>query len=188
VKVKTSFLSRLTCYVSPVTSFSLLTSHLSRVYLELWPEVGPQQHAHVHPPQRVPVQYHSPDAQRCAHGSSTRQIAATHEDPGRVDHPIGVAEKHHIQPIASEYPSCYASGAGTTGSVQDLDLDPAIGERHCIRMSHDLLGPGLLKQHGTNTSTEQDAGRDQCEAKAVPARLFQKRKVGSGMGHAERMR
>jgi hypothetical protein len=55
-------------------------------------------------------------------------------------------------------------------------------------MSHDRLGPGRLEQHGTNTSTEQDAARDQCKAETVPARLFQKRKVGSGMGHAERMR
>jgi hypothetical protein len=63
-----------------------------------------------------------------------------------------------------------------------------IGRGHCVGMTDDRFRPGRLKQDRASAGTQQDAGRDQCEAEVVPTRLFQNRKVGSGMGHPERTR
>jgi hypothetical protein len=55
-------------------------------------------------------------------------------------------------------------------------------------MAYDLFRPGRLEQYRARAGTHQDAGCNQCEAEVVSARLFQNRKVGSGMGHPERTR
>ena len=156
--------------------------------LQLRLEILSQHHAHIHPAQRIRRQHHATDAEPCPHCSAARWVAATDENLGGVDHPIGISPEHHIQAYAPEHAGSHASGARPTCSVQDLDHDAVIGGRHGVGVTDYRFRPGRLEQHRTPAGTQQDAGRDQCEAEGVTARLFQNRKVGSGMGHPERTR
>ncbi len=187
--VLTSHLPRLTFHLLLLTShFSLLTSHLLGVQFQPRLEILPYHHAHIHPPQRVTLQHDAAHAEARTHCPSVRWVPTTDEDLSGIDQAIGVSEEHHIQPLMPEHAGRHASGARPAGSVQDLDQDAMVRGRHYIRMTHNPFRPGMLKQHRAAAGTDQDAGRNQCEAEVVAARLFQNRKVGSGMGHPERTR
>jgi hypothetical protein len=158
------------------------------VQLQPWLEILPHHHADIHPPQRITIEHDAAHAEARTHCSSARWVPTTDENLSGVHHPIGVSEGHYIQPLPPEHAGSHASGAWPAGCVQDLDQDAVIGGRHCVGTVDDLFRPGRLEQHRAPAGAQQDAGRDQCDAEVVAARLFQNRKVGSGMGHPERTR
>jgi hypothetical protein len=145
------------------------------VHLQPRLEILPQHHAHIYPPQRITIEHDAAYAKPSTHCCSAGWVPSTNEDLSGVDQTIGVSEEHHIQPLLSEHAGSHASGARPAGAVQDLDQDAAVGGRYCVGMTHGLFRPGRLKQHRAAAGTHQDAGRDQCEAEVVAARLFQNR-------------
>jgi hypothetical protein len=156
------------------------------VQLQLRLEILPQEHTHIYPTQGITIQHDAAHAERRAHGPAVAWVTTADDDLSGIEGPIGVAERHDIQPLLPEHAGRHASGARPAASVENLDLHAMIGGRDRVGMTHDRFRPGRLKQHRARAGPDEDAGSDQCEADVAAVRLFQNRNVGSGMGHPER--
>ena len=151
-------------------------------------EILSQQHAHVYPAQSVGLNDNPPASERRSHDVAPRWISPAHDDPGRVGSLLSVTEEDHIETSPAEHPRGRAGRALPAAAVQHLDHDAALRRRDGVRMSGHLLAPGdgPAAEHRGEPGQQQD-GKDQREAEGAATRLFQKRNVGSGMGHRERM-
>jgi hypothetical protein len=151
-------------------------------------EILSQEHAHIYPTQGITIEHDMAHAERRPHGPAVAWVTPADDDLSGIEEPIGVAEKHDIQPLLPEQTGRHASRTRPAASVENLDLHAMVGGRNRVGMTHHRFRPGWLKQHCARASTHKDAGCDQCEAEAVAVRLFQNRNVGSGMGQPERTR
>jgi len=97
------------------------------MHLQLRPEVLSQNHTHIHPPKRVGFDYHLPRPQRGSDVARALRVSPAHDDLGGIGQRIGVAEKDHIKAMAPEHPGGGTRRALSPGSVQHLNLHPALG-------------------------------------------------------------
>lgn len=153
-----------------------------RVELGLRLEVLPQYHTQIHPPKRV-RQYHDlPGPEGGCHVAGSLWVPATDYDLSRVRHRVGVSQKHNIEPAPPEHAGGRARSTLAAGTIQHFHHDPA--RRRCDLRRGGCLGT-LVPEEKPASGPEQNDRRDQREPAPVATRLFQKRNVGSRMGHPD---
>jgi hypothetical protein len=151
------------------------------------PVVVAQEHAHVHPPERVRLDQHPSGTERFGNVLTLPGVAAPHDDAGALDRPVRVAEEHHVQTSLPQRPGGHSGESRTVGTVQHFDDDPMLPRRDGVGVPLDLLTAGGQEQCQQGQQGDADSG-DQREADDPATRLFQKRTVGSGRGQPDWMR
>ena len=102
-------------------------------------EIVSQNHTHIHPPERVRLHHHLAGAQHRCHVARPVTVTAPRDYPGDALGRVSVPQKHHIDPLAPEYPGGASGHALSAGAVQDFDRHPTLYGRNRIGMGGNPL-------------------------------------------------
>ena len=90
------------------------------------PKIVPQNHAHIHPPERVGLDPHRTHPERGRYVPGPRRVTAASYNQRGFSQRIGVTEKHHVQFLPAEHPGGCSGSTLSPGAVQHLDRDAAM--------------------------------------------------------------
>ena len=144
-------------------------------------EVVSQNHAHIHPPERVGLGDDLPRPEHAQYRGGPPGVAPANDDAGQRLRRIGVTEKDHVNTLGAQHSGSGSGDALPPGPIQDLDHEPPVEGRDRERVIGNRVGP--VSQQKAASGAEQNDCRAQREPAAVATKLFQKRTVGSRIGH-----
>ena len=139
--------------------------------------VGSQEHGHIHPEQRVDDYAHLLRPDRPGHSHRRRRITAPGQRLSGDDGLAHIPEVHHIEACLAQDPGRCPCQTTPSRTVQDLDQDVlTLGNR---RRGSRLPAVGAAGER--RRPCREGERQPRYSATGGTARLFQNRKVGSGI-------
>jgi hypothetical protein len=155
--------------------------------LQLRPKILSQNHGDVDSTEGIHLDPDRAGSERGRHVAGADGVAPAGDDLGRARERIGIPQEHYVQAAATEHSGGRPRCALAPSSVEHLDGDSLTrcGHERRSRTRH-RFGGGPEEE--SSAGSEQDQSSTYRKPAPVATRLFQKRRVGSRMGHPDSMR
>jgi len=151
--------------------------------------IAPEDDTHIDPPQGIDLQTDPANTEHGSDSLAVGHLSPTDQDVGRVREFRRIPEEHDIEAGASQLASGDPGQAHPIGAVQDLDEPAVVPGRNRVGMAFDLIGARPQPhRRGEHNEDREEPSDDQAESAAgYGKREFQKRTVGSGRIHPDRI-
>jgi hypothetical protein len=155
--------------------------------LQLGPKIFSQNYGDVDSAEGIDLDADGAGAKRSRDIASSDGVAPASDDLGGGRERVGIPQKHHVQPAAAQHPGSGPRRTLPSSPVEHFHGDSLARGRHERRSrSRRWLGAGAKEK--TPAGYEQNQSYTYREPAPVVTRLFQKRRVGSRMGHPDSTR
>lgn len=145
------------------------------------PEVVSQDHAHIHPPERIGLNHDLSRTQYARHGAGPVRVTPSNDHPGQTLSRVGVAEEDYVDAVRAQHSGSGSRHTLPAGAIQNLHYETTLHRRNGDGALHDRFALGQVEVPAYRRE-QNDSGR-QREPEPAATKLFQNRTVGSRIGH-----